>query len=104
MNDRSTVLTIAPQSVDTLAKARTGKVASPRTAQGNGTQPRAGSRQVRETGEGLDDQKADVGDDVTLQRDRLVDLLIEAGHVRSERVGVAFRPVLRHPFLPTRRS
>ena len=104
MNDRSTVLTIAPQSVDTLTKARTGKVASPRTAQGNGTQPRAGSRQVRETGEGLGDQEADVGYDVTSQRGRLVDLLIEAGHVRSERVGGAFRPVLRHPFLPTRRS
>ncbi len=88
----------------TLAKARTGKVANPRTAQGNGTQPRASSRQVRETGEGLDDQKADVGYDVTVQRGRLVDMLIESWHVRSERVAEAFRPVLRHPFLPTRRS
>jgi len=41
-----------------------------------------------------------VGDDVTVQRGRLVDLLAEAGHVRTERVAEAFRTVPRHLFLP----
>lgn len=41
-----------------------------------------------------------MGDDVTVQRGRLVDLLAEAGHVRTERVAEAFRTVPRHLFLP----
>ena len=41
-----------------------------------------------------------MSDDVTVQRGRLVDLLAEAGHVRTERVAEAFRTVPRHLFLP----
>jgi len=41
-----------------------------------------------------------VGDDVAVQHGRLVDLLAEAGHVRTERVAGAFRTVPRHLFLP----
>ncbi len=45
-------------------------------------------------------EDGDVSDDVTVQRGRLVDLLAEAGHVRTERVAEAFRTVPRHLFLP----
>lgn len=41
-----------------------------------------------------------VGDDVSVLRGRLVDRLIDAGRIRTERVAEAFRAVPRHLFLP----
>lgn len=41
-----------------------------------------------------------MGDDVTVLRNRLVDHLVQAGHVRTARITEAFRTVPRHLFLP----